>query len=327
MAQRYPWPKAGWDTTVLPWLHEQLVSYQIMAIEQFVVSDWSCILRIATEKGDLYLKCCHPTSPHEPALTQTLSRLWPASVPHVLAINNQEGWLLMEDAGNVLTDYPQQATDLANWQIILANYARLQIEAIEYRDHFIRQGCPDRRLEKLPALFAEAIADTDALLVGKEGGLTKEEFAQLHSSMPRLKAMCEELASYGLPETLIHDDLYPGNILVRDGRYIFFDWAESVIAHPFYSLAVMRRYARLFNFNARHMKSLDEIYLNEWAAYAPVERLREAFKSGKKLGMLCRGLTWYYYIRQVEPDIRQKYEADWTSWLHIFLRSVEMKTL
>ncbi len=55
MAQRYSWPKVGWDTTVLPWLHDQLASYQIMAIEQFAVSDWSCILRIATEKGDLYL--------------------------------------------------------------------------------------------------------------------------------------------------------------------------------------------------------------------------------------------------------------------------------
>jgi hypothetical protein len=291
------------------------VGYQVTAIEQLEVADWSCILRIHTEKGALYLKCCDPAFAHEPALTRALSHLWPDTVPRVLAIESQRGWMLMEDAGTLLTDDEQRAQDLVCWRDILARHTRMQIEVIEHCDHLLQQGCPDRRLDRLPALFAQAIADTDALLVGKEDGLTEEEFAQLGSFTPRLKAMCEELANYGIPETLVHDDLYAGNILVRGDDYVFFDWAESFIGHPFFSLTVIRRYARHFNFSAKQLKALDESYLSAWSAYGPIERLREAFELGKKLGRLCRGLTWYHYTRHLEPSVRQKFEGDWPSWL------------
>lgn len=88
---RRPWARIGWYDTVLAWLEKQLekLSYQAIAIEQCEVSDWSCISRIHTEGGDLYLKCCDPAFPHEAALTQTLSQLWPNAIPPVLEIERQ----------------------------------------------------------------------------------------------------------------------------------------------------------------------------------------------------------------------------------------------
>src|SRR6266699_6799685 len=86
---------------MLAWLEGQLArqGYQAREVEQLAVSDLSCILHIQTNRGELYLKCCDPAFPHEPALTQALSQFWPASVPRVLAINLPQNWMLMETPG------------------------------------------------------------------------------------------------------------------------------------------------------------------------------------------------------------------------------------
>jgi len=234
---------------MLAWLEGQLArqGYQAREVEQLAVSDLSCILHIQTNRGELYLKCCDPAFPHEPTLTQALSQFWPASVPRVLAINLPQNWMLMEDAGQVLDErHPEKARDLACWQEIISAYVGMQIEAISQRDYLLSQGCPDRRLKLLPGLFEAALADKEMWCIGREGGLTHEELTRLRGLMSRLEGMCEELANYGIPETLHHDDLHAGNIMVREERFVFFDWAESFIAHPFYSLAIIRRYARFF---------------------------------------------------------------------------------
>ncbi len=50
--------------------------------------------------------------------------------------------------------------------------------------------------------------------------------------------MCEELAGYGLPETIQHDDFHDGQVFVRDGRYLLLDWGDACVSHPFFTLAV-----------------------------------------------------------------------------------------
>ncbi len=191
---------------MLAWLEGQLArqGYQAREVEQLAVSDLSCILHIQTNRGELYLKCCDPAFPHEPALTQALSQFWPASVPRVLAINLPQNWMLMEDAGQVLDErHPEKARDLACWQEIISAYVGMQIEAISQRDYLLSQGCPDRRLKLLPGLFEAALADKEMWCIGREGGLTHEELTRLRGLMSRLEGMCEELANYGIPETLL----------------------------------------------------------------------------------------------------------------------------
>ncbi|HLJ33707.1 MAG TPA: phosphotransferase [Ktedonobacteraceae bacterium] len=255
-------------------------------------------------------------------MTQALSQLWPVAIPPVLAIERQQNWMLMRDAGKLLSDDQEKVRDIATWQEIFTSYICIQKEAVAYRDHLLQQGCPDRRLNILPSLFAEAIADTEMLYIGKEGGITEEQYAQLRLLLPQVKGMCDELASYGMLETLHHDDLHSGNILISGDHYIFFDWAESFIVHPFFSLAVILRYMGYsHDFDVRQRALLCEIYLQAWTDYAPIEHLRTAFRIAQKLGMFCRGLTWYTYVRQLEPAVREKYAGEWPYWLQLFLKT------
>ena len=48
----------------------------------------------------------------------------------------------------------------------------------------------------------------------------------------------DELASYGVAETLQHDDLHDGQVFVKDGRNLILDWGDAVVSHPFFTMSV-----------------------------------------------------------------------------------------
>ena len=53
-----------------------------------------------------------------------------------------------------------------------------------------------------------------------------------------MRELADELAAYGLPELLQHDDLHDGQVFVRDGRHLLMDWGDACISHPFFTLSV-----------------------------------------------------------------------------------------
>lgn len=54
--------------------------------------------------------------------------------------------------------------------------------------------------------------DTENLRVGLEPGLTPAEYGLLRHLGPHVAEMCEQLASYGLPETLAHEEVHENNV-------------------------------------------------------------------------------------------------------------------
>ena len=78
----------------------------------------------------------------------------------------------------------------------------------------------------------------------KEDGPFSEFMPQLRQVLRELPKFGEalgqwavELSTGGWPETIDHTDLHPNNVVIRsDGRIVIFDWQESMIAAPFFSL-------------------------------------------------------------------------------------------
>ena len=56
--------------------------------------------------------------------------------------------------------------------------------------------------------------------------------------MARVEDLAEELASYGIAETLQHDDLHDGQVFLKDGQHLVMDWGDACISHPFFTLSV-----------------------------------------------------------------------------------------
>ncbi len=243
----------------------------------------------------------------------------------MLAFDAVRGWLLMRDAGEPLRTRVRGERDISRLLVAMPLYAGLQIGMMDDYDELLALGAFDRQLQRLPALFQSMLEDRAALMIDQPDGLTSAAYERAQALVPHMPAFCDELASYGLPETLHHDDFHDGNIFERDGRIIFTDWDESCVAHPFFSMVVALRsvaYSLDLEDHAPELTQLRDAYLEPWTRFAPRERLLAAMKLAQWLGMLCRTLTWYHVVSSLEGDARAEYAEAVPGWLQGFLDAV-----
>ncbi len=325
--QRPTWAHVGWFATAEQWIQQQLDKHGYVAtdsVKQLSVSTWSTVLCIPTTMGDLYFKASVPVFAYEPLLTQTLAMLVPAHIPPVLAVDNERHWMLMQDAGKTLATINETNPDPTRWEEALRLFAQMQIDLVAHVGALEKTGCPDMRLHVLPALFEEALAAKDMLLIGQKDGMPEAEYEQLLAFVPELKAICVKLAEYNVPESLHHDDFHGNNILYNGKTYVFFDWAECALAHPFYSLMIVQRVVKyVLEYDDAVFDRFRDAYLAPWTYYEPIEHLREAFTLAVRLGKLCRALTWQRFIAQLEPSAKWQYEGSFPYFLRVFLGTEE----
>jgi hypothetical protein len=278
----------------------------VAPIEQPHVRPWSTVLRVPTDGGAVWFKANMPTQAFEAAVVETLAARRPDLVPELLATDLVRGWMLQRDGGTRLRELLATGVDYGVWEEILPLYGELQIDAAADRERLLEAGVPDRRLAVLPAQFEGLLGDTHAL-----EDLSQEEIRRLRALAPHVEADCRELEGYGLPETIQHDDLHDGQVFVQDGRYLFFDWGDSCVSHPFYTLvvtlAVLAQRLGLEH-EAPGLDRFRDAYLAPWARFRPRSELEQAYPIAYRLGVLCRGLTWRMIVDALPRPLREDEE-------------------
>lgn len=287
---------------------------------------WSMVYRVATDGGDVYFKATAPALGQEVALTVALSGWRPDCMPGVLAADRERRWLLLADSGVMLRTLFQAGEDgLGHWQRVVPLYAGVQREMSGRVPELLAMGVLDRRLAVLPGQFEGLLAEKDALRVGLEDGLTDEEHGRLRELVPDFAALCQRLSDYGVPESVEHNDFHDGNIFVPGrGRYIFADWGDSCVTHPFITLVTIRRsLENRFELAAdsAEVLALSDLYLSSWPDYGSLERLREASELAYKVGAVIRAMCW----RQAMSDgaIPAEFAHAVPAWLKEFLEGWE----
>ncbi len=149
----------------------------------------------------------------------------PDCVPPLLGADLERGWMLMVDAGAQLRQLQEEERDLDRWLDVLPLYAGLQLDLAGDVDELLALDVPDQRLATLPEKFERFVEEIEV----------EERF---RAAVPYVAELCEQLAEYGIPETIQHDDLHDGQIFVRDGRYLLMDWGDACVSHPFCTLSV-----------------------------------------------------------------------------------------
>ncbi len=313
-AAHEPWLRQDWLAHATAWIDGALEHNGLRvsgAIERLHAGRWSTVLRAPTRDGDVYFKASVPLPTYEPALTAALARRRPDCIVRVLAADAQRGWLLTAHGGMRLREVIRSDRDLGHWLRLLPMYAALQLEMGGRVDELLALGVPDRRLALLPAGYERLLADRAALHLGQPWGLTLEEQQGLRMLISRFTALCSELAGYQLPATLHHGDLHDGNVLVHGGRYRFFDWGNSVVAHPFFSLRTTLKSAR-YTFDlgddAGELARLRDCYLEPWLRYASRRDLLVALELAHSVGMVSNALTWYDVLSR--PAIPHREDDD-----------------
>ena len=291
---RPPWAKTGWLDCASRWIETELLdlNYQQLAPVE-CIKTWgiSCILRVRTNHGNLYLKEAStlPLFCNEPVVTQELKKLFPEYIPTVLSINSERHWMLLADFGEPIGRNSPVKIKKDVYRLL----AQIQIKSVEHIDNLLNVGCLDRRLGKLATQVDDLFNDEIVLSLLKEA-----EINQLNSLAPYLKNLCSQLAEYKIPQTLVHGDLHLGNVALDKDNYLLFDWTDSCIAHPFFDMFLFY-FRRSYNPLAP-IKSIRDEYLNQWTVYESKSRILEAWKLAKPLCALHHAVTYQYISNCLE---------------------------
>lgn len=192
---------------------------------------WSTVLRVPLADGVAWFKVCAPVQAFEPRLTAELFARWPDRVSEVLAFEEGRGWLLLADAGTRIDVWGNPPE---TWLEALPLYAELQRGETAHAQDHLAHDVPDLRVATLPGRYED--------LLQQDLPLERDEIGRLRKFTPRFGELCGELAQYGVPETVQHDDLHMTNLYAQGKRLRLLDWGDASIAHPFASLVVTFRF-------------------------------------------------------------------------------------
>lgn len=304
------WTDPDWRGEAEAWISEQVAALGSTftgPIEQPHLVWWSTVLRVPTSEGVLWFKAVQPDGAFEMRLTPFLARLRPSQTAEVVAADAERGWMLSRDAGIRLREIADGRTPMDHWRDLVPQYAELQLEVAKHRDELTELGLPDRTLDTLRADLRLAADEPETLLLGQEMGLSSEDHRALIDGLDEFDRICDQLAAYGIPDSVQHDDFHDGNVFVRDGSYVFFDWGDACISHPFHTLTVTLRslaYGQKLEPGGKEILELRDAYLEPWTALAPRDDLLAAADLARRTGVIGRAMAWRRFALAMPPDVR-----------------------
>lgn len=307
------WEEPGWLAEVEAWIETELGKdgrSRTGPLDQFHVRPWSTVIRVPTAGGLLYFKATPPKLAYEAALTVALARRHPDALPPVIAADAGRGWLLLGDGGRRLREPLRAEGSGARWQTILPQYAAMQKDLAPRAAELLALDVPDRRLNRLPQKLTMLIEAAQSQALPPPDGLSDAAYRRLENLSAAFPGLCAELAAGPIPESLDHGDFHDGNIFWENGRYTFFDWGDSGVAHPFFSLRAT--FVSLENSlgeakAAAWFAPLRDAYLAAWREYGSQKALRATFQQAQRLAPLIAALRWYAALSLLENPGQSAY--------------------
>ena len=249
-----------------------------------------------------------------------VARDHPAMASPPIAHDRQRGWILMFDFGG---KWLGESSDAERWEEAVRMHAQMQVEQAERTQSWIEMGLPDRSLRRMVDLIDPLITVAANMLSGRNGGLSEDEVRALQGLPMRLKFMCARLADFNIPHSLLHGDL-GGNILVKDdGGFVFFDWTDACVAHPFLDMAAIGDNVfddNVFKGDESAANRLRDAYLEPWTKYEPMDRLVQAYDIARPLGALHQAMTYMWILTNIAEEARWEVEVGLPTWIRTLLR-------
>jgi len=286
-ARGAPWMRRGWYVEALAWTVAQLSRIGATAQgapEQLRAWERSFLMRIRTDVGFFYFKAAPAMFRHEPMLMQWLAQRHPQNFPEIVAVDAQRGWFLQREVNGGALPL-EEVREEEEWYRAVRRLAEIQVSCARDVSALERIGCPHRGLETLARRIPRLCADAGAMMLGERCGLTRPGIERIASLAPALLSLCEELASFDIPLSLEHGDLFASNVLSTLTGPVYLDWSDSSLSHPFFSISQLTAEAAGLLPASSHesRRSLRDHYLAPWAVVADPQTLVRAFELARVL--------------------------------------------
>ena len=290
------WSTPTWLASATAWIDERLAATgaaRTGPVEQPRLRPWATVLRAPTADGDVWLKAGGPGMDFEAGLYELLHRLVPQHVLAPIATNVDRGWVLLPDGGPTLGVRLEGEALTEALCDALAQYAGLQRALAPHANALLALGLQDMRPVVLPDRFEEALAVAAARTTAQDRPLLD----RLERLRPTVARWCATLEASPLPATVDHNDLHDRNVLQGDhGAYRFYDWGDSVVAHPFASMLLP-----LSMQSPGGVERLRDAYLSAWQDLAPHAELVATLELACRAGKIARALTWARATQDASP--------------------------
>ena len=308
-----PWAREGWFARTAAWMVDRMADGRFPVTESprmVYQGPLAAVLRARSGDRTLFLKCAAPAFAHEASITHAIWRRTPDAVPTVLASDPGENWLLMNDhEGRLLEPEPGDS-----WIEALRRFAELQRAWIGSEHEVSAAGGQTRPLELLASAVPEML-DRDDL----GDRMAPEVRAAWVAAERRLVDACTALIDVGLPDTLVHGDLHPENVVITPGGYRVVDWSDAAVGNPFVDLATF-----LVRTTDRDLRRrLLEAYLDGWGGVCDRASLDAAGTVAMTVGSLYQVATYQALLPALDDPDRAQFEGGDVAWAERALDALE----
>jgi Phosphotransferase enzyme family len=277
-ADRGTFSRLGWIDDARTWIQESLPDRLIEFSEDVCVLNAGgpfALVRLGTLHPPAYwLKATGSPNTHEFVVTTTLARLLPNSLPPLVAARGAWNAWVMEDIGRPL----HETLSLHSFELALHCLAGLQKASAEHVETLVAAGCFDQRIPHLRAHLPELMRYLEEIMAKQ----TSTKVLPIESKrLGVLKLLLEDayirMEAIGIPNTLLHNDMNTGNILVNGTRAVFTDWAEACVGNPFVTFQHLRIQAEREDATHTWSLSLTALYKQHWRTLLGESQIEEAF--------------------------------------------------
>lgn len=286
-----PKEEIGWATVEL--LKRGII---VEAVEQIRTWNLSAVWRLATSHGDKWLKSVPDFFAHE---GQVIEMLEQHPVPRLIA--REPGRTLMHEMPGVeqfeaLLDVRQRMIDV---------WVPMQIETVTLVDDLIHAGAPDWR----EGPFTEAIHDVVSRHQHELSDVDQQATAALLVDLPQ---RWQVINNSGVPDTLVHGDLHPGNVRIDEvtDEFTIFDWGDSGVGNA------------LLDFPALASQGTDELAMavktalcDAWRKHSPGSHPEAAFAAIEPICALRQATIYRKFLDSIEPAEHIYHQNDPGIWL------------
>lgn len=251
------------------------------------VRPWGTVLTAPTSAGPVWMKAPGPHTAFEVRLYPLLRKVVPSWTLPPIAVDVSRAWLLLPDGGTTL--WASGNDPVSGMLRVLPQYARLQRQLMPHVSRLLQTGVADMRAPIMPQRFDEALA---AVTRRSADSATIRRIAARRDVVAD---WCSQLAASPIPASLDHNDLHTKNVFLDGDRARFYDWGDSVVAHPFASMiVVLKDMTALLGYDPGDpiMLRLRDAYLEAFSDLAPHKELVAELELACRVGMIARTLVW-----------------------------------